>query len=101
MNRPVKALSKTAARKIEQAAASDPTVSHTPKRALKAAAATVQKTTAKATSTAKVRPTITAYPQISQHLGEAIAAVLLGKRSPADALKQAVDQCNQVLAVPN
>jgi multiple sugar transport system substrate-binding protein len=55
----------------------------------------------KALDTAKVRPTITAYPQISQHLGEAIAAVLLGKRSPADALKQAVDQCNQVLAVPN
>jgi multiple sugar transport system substrate-binding protein len=55
----------------------------------------------KALDTAKVRPTITAYPQISQHLGEAIVAVLLGKQSPGDAIKQAVDQCNQVLAVPN
>ncbi|WP_432888898.1 ABC transporter substrate-binding protein [Kribbella sp. CA-245084] len=55
----------------------------------------------KALDTAKVRPTITTYPQISQHLGEAIASVLLGKASPDDALKQAVDQCNQVLAVPN
>ena len=55
----------------------------------------------KALDTAKVRPTITTYPQISQHLGQAIAAVLLGKQSPADAVKQAVDQCNQVLAVPS
>jgi multiple sugar transport system substrate-binding protein len=55
----------------------------------------------KALDAAKVRPTITAYPQISQHLGEAIVAVLLGKQSPGDAIKQAVDQCNQVLAVPN
>ncbi|NUR97792.1 MAG: ABC transporter substrate-binding protein [Kribbellaceae bacterium] len=54
-----------------------------------------------ALDTAKVRPTITTYPQISQHVGEAISAVLLGKQSPADALKQAVDQCNQVLAVPS
>ncbi|HEY9337602.1 ABC transporter substrate-binding protein [Kribbella sp. NPDC050459] len=54
-----------------------------------------------ALDTAKVRPTISTYPQISQHVGEAIAAVLLGKQSPADALKQAVDQCNQVLAVPS
>jgi multiple sugar transport system substrate-binding protein len=54
-----------------------------------------------ALDTAKVRPTISTYPQISEHLGQAIAAVLLGKQSPADALKQAVDQCNQVLAVPN
>jgi multiple sugar transport system substrate-binding protein len=55
----------------------------------------------KALDTAKVRPTITTYPQISQHVGQAIAAVLLGKQSPADAVKQAVDQCNQVLAVPS
>jgi multiple sugar transport system substrate-binding protein len=54
-----------------------------------------------ALDTAKVRPTIPTYPQLSQHLGEAISAVLLGKQTPADALKKAVDQCNQVLAVPN
>ncbi|MGW6276503.1 ABC transporter substrate-binding protein [Kribbella sp. NPDC055071] len=54
-----------------------------------------------ALETAKVRPTIPAYPQISQHLGEAIVAVLLGKLSPDDAIKQAVEQSNQVLAVPS
>jgi multiple sugar transport system substrate-binding protein len=54
-----------------------------------------------ALQTARVRPTIAAYPQISEHLGEAIVAVLLGKKSPADALKGCVDQANAVLAVPN
>ncbi|GAA3120622.1 ABC transporter substrate-binding protein [Kribbella aluminosa] len=55
----------------------------------------------KVLDTAKVRPTITTYPKISEQVGQAIAAVLLGKQSPADALKQAVDQCNQLLAVPS
>ena len=54
-----------------------------------------------ALETAKVRPTITAYPQISQHLGEAIVAVLLGRKSPGDALGECVKQCNAVLAVPS
>lgn len=54
-----------------------------------------------ALETARVRPTITAYPQISQHLGEAIVAVLLGKKSPGDALKQCVEQSNAVLSVPS
>jgi len=54
-----------------------------------------------ALDTAKVRPTITAYPQISQHLGAAIVAVLLGKKSPADALKECVDKSNAALAVPS
>ncbi|WP_020392957.1 ABC transporter substrate-binding protein [Kribbella catacumbae] len=54
-----------------------------------------------ALETARVRPTITAYPQISQHLGEAIVAVLLGRKSPGDALKQCVEQSNAVLAVPS
>lgn len=54
-----------------------------------------------ALDTAKVRPTITAYPQISQHLGQAIVAVLLGKSSPADALKECVDKSNAALAVPS
>jgi multiple sugar transport system substrate-binding protein len=51
--------------------------------------------------TARVRPTITAYPKISQQLGQAIVAVLLGKKSPADALKECVEQSNAILAVPN
>ncbi|MGC4944069.1 ABC transporter substrate-binding protein [Kribbella sp. DT2] len=54
-----------------------------------------------ALETARVRPTITAYPQISEHLGTAIVSVLLGKKSPADALKECVEQSNAVLAVPS
>jgi multiple sugar transport system substrate-binding protein len=51
--------------------------------------------------TARVRPTITQYPQISQHLGEATVAVLLGRKSPGDALGECVKACNAVLAVPS
>ncbi|TDD48035.1 ABC transporter substrate-binding protein [Kribbella antibiotica] len=54
-----------------------------------------------ALETARVRPTISAYPKISQALGEAIVSVLLGKKSPDDAIKQAVDVSNAVLAVPS
>ncbi|GAA1555709.1 hypothetical protein GCM10009789_06380 [Kribbella sancticallisti] len=54
-----------------------------------------------ALETARVRPTITAYPKISQQLGEAIVAVLLGKKSPGDALRQCVEQSNAILAVPS
>jgi multiple sugar transport system substrate-binding protein len=54
-----------------------------------------------ALETAKVRPTITAYPKISQQLGQATVAVLLGKKSPADALSECVKQCNALLAVPS
>ncbi len=54
-----------------------------------------------ALETARVRPTITAYPQISQQLGEAIVSVLLGKKSPGDALKQCVEKSNAILAVPS
>lgn len=51
--------------------------------------------------TARVRPTITQYPQISQHLGEATVAVLLGRKSPGDALGECVKACNALLAVPS
>ncbi|MEV6286045.1 ABC transporter substrate-binding protein [Kribbella sp. NPDC051770] len=54
-----------------------------------------------ALETARVRPTIAAYPQISEHLGTAAVSVLLGKKSPADALKECVEQTNAVLAVPS
>ncbi len=54
-----------------------------------------------ALDSARVRPTITGYPKISQFLGEAIVSVLLGKKSPEDAIKQAVDQSNAILAVPS
>jgi multiple sugar transport system substrate-binding protein len=54
-----------------------------------------------ALETARVRPTITQYPQISQHLGEATVAVLLGRKSPGDALGECVKACNALLAVPS
>ncbi|WP_433017475.1 ABC transporter substrate-binding protein [Kribbella sp. CA-294648] len=54
-----------------------------------------------ALESARVRPTIPAYPQLSQQLGQAVVAVLLGRKSPADALGECVKQCNAILAVPS
>ncbi|AXK34624.1 ABC transporter substrate-binding protein [Streptomyces armeniacus] len=54
----------------------------------------------KALETARVRPVHPAYPQISQALGEAIVAVLLGRRSPAEALRQCADKANAALLIP-
>jgi multiple sugar transport system substrate-binding protein len=47
-----------------------------------------------------VRPAVTQYPRISQAMGQSIAAVLLGEMEPAEALNQAADQTNALLAVP-
>jgi multiple sugar transport system substrate-binding protein len=49
---------------------------------------------------ARIRPTIAAYPQISQAIGKGIASVLQGKSSPADALSEAADAANSELSVP-
>jgi multiple sugar transport system substrate-binding protein len=46
----------------------------------------------------KARPVIPTYNEISQAMGQAIQAVLLGKADPKEALDQAADQANQVLA---
>jgi multiple sugar transport system substrate-binding protein len=46
----------------------------------------------------KARPVLTDYNEISQAMGQAIQAVLLGKAQPQAALAQAADQVNQVLA---
>jgi multiple sugar transport system substrate-binding protein len=46
---------------------------------------------------AKIRPTTEAYPKISEAFGQAIAGVLLGQKSPDDALKGAVDGGNKAL----
>ncbi|RLL69470.1 ABC transporter substrate-binding protein [Streptomyces sp. Z26] len=54
----------------------------------------------KALETARVRPVHPAYPQISQALGEAVVAVLLGKRSPADALRRCADKADAALLIP-
>lgn len=46
---------------------------------------------------ARVRPVIKAYPKLSEAFGQAIAAVLLGQKSPQDALGDAVSGGNKAL----
>jgi multiple sugar transport system substrate-binding protein len=46
----------------------------------------------------KARPTIKTYPRVSEALGQAIVAVLLGRSDPETALDQAADQVNTILA---
>ena len=46
----------------------------------------------------KVRPTVEQYPDISDALGHAIVAVMLGKEQPADALNKAAQAADAALA---
>jgi multiple sugar transport system substrate-binding protein len=46
----------------------------------------------------KARPSIAAYPQISQMLGNAVTSVVLGKASPDQALADAAQQADATLA---
>jgi multiple sugar transport system substrate-binding protein len=46
----------------------------------------------------KARPGIASYPKVSSVMGEAIAQAAYGKMTPADALNQAAEQVNQILA---
>jgi multiple sugar transport system substrate-binding protein len=46
----------------------------------------------------KARPAIAQYPDVSKAIGDAVAAVMLGKAQPAQALKQAADDANSALA---
>ncbi len=48
----------------------------------------------------KVRPVTPQYPKISAAMGQAIQAVLLGKKQPQEALDEAADQVNAILAQP-
>jgi multiple sugar transport system substrate-binding protein len=50
--------------------------------------------------TARVRPTHPAYPQISQALGQAVVGVLLGRSTPAEALRGCADEANAALLIP-
>jgi multiple sugar transport system substrate-binding protein len=53
-----------------------------------------------ALDTARVRPVHPAYPQISQALGEAVVSVLLGKDSPAHAMRRCADRADAALLIP-
>jgi multiple sugar transport system substrate-binding protein len=53
-----------------------------------------------ALDSARVRPVHAAYPQISQALGEAIVSVLLGRDSPAKALRRCADTADAALLIP-
>ncbi len=53
-----------------------------------------------ALSTARVRPVHPAYPQISQAVGEAVVAVLLGRSSPAEALRTCAEKADAALLIP-
>jgi multiple sugar transport system substrate-binding protein len=46
---------------------------------------------------ARVRPVVESYPKISEALGQSITGALLGQKSPADALDQAVQGGNKAL----
>ncbi|MEV1023342.1 ABC transporter substrate-binding protein [Streptomyces sp. NPDC050264] len=54
----------------------------------------------RALESARVRPVHAAYPQISQALGQAIAAVLLGRSSPAEALRRCAREADAALLIP-
>jgi multiple sugar transport system substrate-binding protein len=45
----------------------------------------------------KVRPAVEQYPAISEAMGQAVVAVMLGKAQPADALDQAAQATNDAL----
>ncbi len=48
----------------------------------------------------QARPAITVYPKISAAVGQAVQAVLLGRAQPQQALSQAAQQVNGILAAP-
>ncbi|WP_316784014.1 ABC transporter substrate-binding protein [Streptomyces sasae] len=54
----------------------------------------------KALDSARVRPVHAAYPQISQALGQAVVAVLLGRSSPAQAVRSCAADANAALLIP-
>ena len=47
----------------------------------------------------QARPVLASYDQISQFMGQAVVAALLGQSSPADALDRAAGQVDQVLSI--
>ncbi|KUF18917.1 ABC transporter substrate-binding protein [Streptomyces silvensis] len=53
-----------------------------------------------AVPSARVRPVHPAYPRVSRSLGQAIVSVLLGRASPADAVRSCADESNAALLIP-
>ncbi|MEV0275687.1 extracellular solute-binding protein [Streptomyces sp. NPDC050610] len=53
-----------------------------------------------AVTSARVRPVHPAYPRISRSLGQAIIAVLLGRKSPAAAVRSCAEESNAALLIP-
>jgi multiple sugar transport system substrate-binding protein len=47
---------------------------------------------------ARVRPGLQAYPKLSEAVGRAISAVLLGQKDPQSALDEAVKGANEALS---
>ncbi|MEV7090674.1 extracellular solute-binding protein [Streptomyces sp. NPDC093085] len=54
----------------------------------------------RALDTARVRPAHPAYPRISLALGQAVAAVLLGRSTPAEAVRRCVREADAALLIP-
>jgi len=48
----------------------------------------------------KARPVLKAYPRISEAMGQAIIAAMTGEKSPQQALADAAQQVNDILAIP-
>ncbi|MEU1329255.1 ABC transporter substrate-binding protein [Streptomyces sp. NPDC005865] len=53
-----------------------------------------------AVASARVRPVHPAYPRVSRALGQAVVAVLLGRKSPADAVRSCAEESNAALLIP-
>ncbi|MFD9902789.1 ABC transporter substrate-binding protein [Streptomyces sp. NPDC059063] len=53
-----------------------------------------------AVTSARVRPVHPAYPRVSRSLGQAIVSVLLGRASPADAVRSCAEKSNAALRIP-
>jgi multiple sugar transport system substrate-binding protein len=52
------------------------------------------------TNVTKARPQVAQYPQVSQFLGQALVSILTGQKTPQEALDQAAEQADAILAVP-
>jgi multiple sugar transport system substrate-binding protein len=48
----------------------------------------------------RARPVLKAYPRISEAMGQAIIAAMTGEKTPQQALSDAAQQVNDILAIP-